>query len=461
MPKRLFITGSSGFIGSKLVKRLENHSFESVYCLYRNPDGLEGNGKTNSKLRLVQGDLCDTDSYVRYLESSDTVIHLAAATGKAPREEYSQINVNGTQVLLDECRRAGVERFLFISTIAVKYKDKTRYYYAQSKEAGEEAVKDSGLKYTIVRPTIVIGDDSTIWKNLAGLSKGSIIPVFGDGKNLIQPIHVEDLVSCIVSILDDNLFSGDTFELGGADIITFEDFLSIIHLEYSKSKPRFLHIPFIPLKTILSFFERYFYSVLPVTVGQLSVFNNNGVIQANDLHDRHVAEMKSIQEMVSIVVRDESKQAQYYQLERECKAFTKFLINDEPTNYIRNNYQKAHQISNIFDGNTNDPFDDFLIMFSARNGLYTKLADSYASFFYKNSLLRKKLVLLLAILESSAPSYRQFEGPDSSSVLTILYKLFLKGVIFAMSFIGATILIMPVRFLYSIRAKNTANMGET
>ena len=405
MPETLFVTGSSGFIGSKLLNRLKNHSYEPVYCLYRNPDHLEKRVGTNSHLKLVPGDLCDKESYTSYLTSSDTVIHLAAATGKAPREEYSQINANGTQVLIDECKKAGVKNFLYISTIAAKYKDKTRYYYAQSKEAGEEAVKNSGLGYAIVRPTIVIGDDSTIWKNLAGLSKGFIIPVFGDGKNLIQPIHVEDLVSCIVSILDENLFGGKTFEIGGADIVTFEDFLSTIHLEYSKSKPRFLHIPFSPLKKILSFFERYFYSVLPVTVGQLSAFNNDGVIQANDLHERHVAEMKSVKDMVSIVVRDEIKQAHYHQLEHESVTFTKFLINDEPTNYIQNNYCKAHHSSNIFVGNIDDQFDDFLIKFSARNGFFTKLADSYASFFYKNSLLRKKIVLLLAILESSAPSY--------------------------------------------------------
>jgi len=141
MPETLFVTGSSGFIGSKLLNRLKNHSYEPVYCLYRNPDHLEKRVGTNSHLKLVPGDLCDKESYTSYLTSSDTVIHLAAATGKAPREEYSQINANGTQVLIDECKKAGVKNFLYISTIAAKYKDKTRYYYAQSKEAGEEAVK--------------------------------------------------------------------------------------------------------------------------------------------------------------------------------------------------------------------------------------------------------------------------------------------------------------------------------
>ena len=84
MPKTLFVTGSSGFIGSKLVKRLKDHSYKPVYCLYRNPDHLEMSVGTNNHLQLVPGDLRDKESYASYLTSSDTVIHLAAATGKAP-----------------------------------------------------------------------------------------------------------------------------------------------------------------------------------------------------------------------------------------------------------------------------------------------------------------------------------------------------------------------------------------
>ena len=200
---------------------------------------------------------------------------------------------------------------------------------------------------------------------------------------------------------------------------------------------------------------------MPITAGQVSAFNNDGVIQANLLHDQHVGEMKSIQDMVSIVVRDELKLARYNQLVRESKVYTKFLINDEPTSYIQNKYQKAHHRSNIFEGNVSDPFDDFLIKFSSKNGFFIKLADSYASFFKKNSLIRKKLILLLALLESTAPSYRQFESPDSSSKLAIIFMLFTKGVVFVIIFIAAIVFFLPVRFLYSLRAKFSTNTGKT
>src|SRR5205823_14764221 len=65
----------------------------------------------------------------------DTVIHLAAATGRLPPEEYFATNVDGTRDLLGQCRRAGVRNFLFVSTIAARFPDLKHYPYAQSKRA--------------------------------------------------------------------------------------------------------------------------------------------------------------------------------------------------------------------------------------------------------------------------------------------------------------------------------------
>jgi NADH dehydrogenase len=94
------------------------------------------------------------------LTGCNTVLHLAAATGKAAKEDYYNIIVNGTSELISNCHKAGVRNILYVSTIAVKYPDKYRYDYAQSKEQAEVIIRNSGLNYAIVRPTIVIGQGS-------------------------------------------------------------------------------------------------------------------------------------------------------------------------------------------------------------------------------------------------------------------------------------------------------------
>jgi NADH dehydrogenase len=232
---------------------------------------------------------------------SMTVIHLAAVTGKAMPEEYFKVNAKGTQFLIEQCQKARVRNFLYISTIAVKYPDKSHYHYAQSKELGEDAVKNSGLNYTIVRPTIVIGQDSPVWNSLSRLTRLPVTPIFGDGTTRIQPIYLDDLVDCILSILYERIFANETLEIGGPEVITFKDFLSQIHFAYYGKQPRVVHIPLKPLMHILSILEKRFYSILPVSVGQLYAFGNDGTIQRNRISQRHTPCMKNVQDMLKLV----------------------------------------------------------------------------------------------------------------------------------------------------------------
>ena len=100
----------------------------------------------------MRGDLLDPAGYAAALAGCDAVLHLAAATGKQSRAEYLRVNRDGTEALVRQARQAGVSRFLFTSTVAVKFRDQFRYYYAQSKQEAEAVVTSSGLRWTIVAP---------------------------------------------------------------------------------------------------------------------------------------------------------------------------------------------------------------------------------------------------------------------------------------------------------------------
>src|SRR5215471_10099588 len=106
----LFITGSTGFIGTNLLRRIDHQRYQKIYCLARtqiNQPGLPEN------VVFVQGDLADPESYARYLSSCDTVIHLAAATGKAAPDQYFNVNAKGTELLIEQSRLRGVRNFLY------------------------------------------------------------------------------------------------------------------------------------------------------------------------------------------------------------------------------------------------------------------------------------------------------------------------------------------------------------
>jgi NADH dehydrogenase len=230
------------------------------------------------------------------------VVHLAAATGKAAPRDYFRVNVNGTKTLIEQCERAGVSNFLFVSTIAVKFRDKAHYHYALSKEQAEEAVNRSTINHTIVRPALILGAEAELWRRLSEHAKAPVVLVFGDGKVKIQPIYIEDLIDCLLAIIAENEFRGHTLELGGPEAITFDDFFKRIHLTVHHKEPRVLHLPLGLILPILSCMEKILHSALPVSVGQLASFHNDGTIERNQLFDRQVAKMKSIGEMFELIL---------------------------------------------------------------------------------------------------------------------------------------------------------------
>jgi NADH dehydrogenase len=251
----------------------------------------------------LEGGLFDSDRYAQYLNSSVTVVHLAAATGKAPAEYYFSVNREGTRHLITRCRERQAKKFLHVSTIAASYPDKAHYHYAQSKLEAEEVVIKSGLEYAIVRPTIVLGRESLGWQSLARLARLRWVPVFGDGSARIQPIDVDDLVDALIAIIEKEDFHNESFELGGPDVLTIEELLKKIHRLYRHDEPKVIHLPYQPVRRLLSWAETYLSSMLPINAGQLSVFVQDGTIAANRLYDKRRPYMKNIDTALRLLVQ--------------------------------------------------------------------------------------------------------------------------------------------------------------
>lgn len=302
MKHSLFITGASGFIGTGLLQKLVLKEYDNVYCLSRHGSETITLLSRYDNFKFIQGGIADTGLYEAYLASSDIVIHLAAATGKAKPEEYFMINSEGTKLLVDQCVRSGVRKFLFVSSISVKFPKISNYYYAQSKQKAERIVRQSGLDYTIIRPTIVIGGKSPILKSLVSLVKMPVVPIFGTGTTNIQPIYVDDLIECLLYIIDERIFINDTFDLGGPEVITIKGFMKRIHQIYYGKDPTLFHISLRLLIPLLSLLEKFLYSLLPVNVGQLSSFYCDGTIEENRLFLNYASKMKNVSEMLKTAI---------------------------------------------------------------------------------------------------------------------------------------------------------------
>jgi hypothetical protein len=133
-------------------------------------------------------------------------------------------------------------------------------------------------------------------------------------------------------------------------------------------------------------------------------------------------------------------------LQVECRLFARYLTGDEPLPYVIAKYQDAHEKRSALTATSK--FDRFLVSFATRSPALLKVADSYARLLAPASTLRKKLVLLLAILESSSPSYRSFEKVDGGGTVLLGLRILQRMVVFGVCFVFGAIVLLPAQVMF-------------
>ena len=270
----LFLTGASGFVGNRLLRLLMQSGHSDVRLLTRNPAQLKAIPALPRGWQILVGDLADSAPWSAQLRGVETVLHLAAATGKVPRRTHLAVTVDGTRRLLAEAARAGVRRFLYVSSIAVCYRERRHYHYAEAKAAAETLVREaSGLDGLIIRPTLVLGPGSTL---LASLRKLALLPlpvVFGDGRQPVQPVHVDDLARVLLATLALPEWNQRVITVAGPEAVSIEALLCRIRAA-EKPGARVVHLPIGPVRALLALLEPVLLRFLPFTAGQLAFFAN-------------------------------------------------------------------------------------------------------------------------------------------------------------------------------------------
>jgi predicted dehydrogenase/nucleoside-diphosphate-sugar epimerase len=233
----ILITGASGFLGAHLANYAAR-SGHDVRCLVRRTS--ETSDLNPTKMEIRQGDLLDPPSLRAALASPvRAVVHCAATTSET-RVDYAQsfkVNVEGTRNLLQACQENGVSRFIMISTQSANEQNPSTY--ARTKFAADLEVKQSPLAFTILKPSTIYGPGSKglFAKMVRLLDSVPVVPILGSGSRLIRPIHVFDLCKAILDCQGCDQALGKTYDLGGRDLVSYEDFIGSILQARRKKKP--------------------------------------------------------------------------------------------------------------------------------------------------------------------------------------------------------------------------------
>ncbi len=302
--KKIFMTGATGVVGRALLSRLAGDKrsagkhMPQVVVLSRNVSAA-----SEPAVKFVTARLGEPEAWRHALEGCSEFVHMAAQTGKARPEQFERVNVEGTRNALEAARAAGVKRFLFVSSIAASYPELERYPYGRSKRAAEALVRESGLEWAIVRPTIVMSRRAAIWHALEGLASLPVTPVFGGGVARIQPIHADDLAECLASWIEDPSLDRGEYDLGGPEVLAFAEFLRRVRQRKKGSRGPLLALPGKSAIAVLSALERFALPLLPMTAGQLYAFVYDSTVQPNALLGRHSARMKNVEQILDDLLK--------------------------------------------------------------------------------------------------------------------------------------------------------------
>ncbi|MEZ5359594.1 MAG: NAD-dependent epimerase/dehydratase family protein [Candidatus Zixiibacteriota bacterium] len=250
--RRVAILGGSGFIGSSLMFYLMQLGYQ-LHALYnkKKPE-LES---LRNQIKLFQGSIDDEASLRACFEGCDEVFHLVGIIAETRDKTFDKTVAQGTQKVVAAAKAAGVKKIYYLSALGTAADAESKYH--QSKWAAEQAIVNSGLDYTIFRPSVVFGpDDAFINMILKMVRLAPLVPVIGDGKYQMQPVYVEELCAVMADATRRDFTSKKIYEIGGAEPLTYLEILDIIKRATGMTRKSNIHLPLGLMRVVAAVLEK-------------------------------------------------------------------------------------------------------------------------------------------------------------------------------------------------------------
>lgn len=237
---KILVTGGTGFVGTHLVNALARRGHD-VAVLARRPDAARN--RFNRPVERVRGDVLHPPSLLPAVQGRDAVVHLVGIINENGAQTFDRMHREAVESVVAAMKAAGVRRLLHMSAMGASEDSPSEY--GRTKAAGERVVRESGLDWTIFRPSIIFGPGDGFVSLLAPIvAKNPIfIPVIGRGETRFQPVSVYDVSRVFADALEKPETVGKVFEVGGPDVFTLNEIYREIATVLGKRKKPILHFP--------------------------------------------------------------------------------------------------------------------------------------------------------------------------------------------------------------------------
>jgi len=238
---KAIVTGATGFLGGHLIPMLVDHGFQ-VIAMGRN--NTIGESLVNESVSFKQVDIRFYEQVVQVFEAVDVVFHCAALSDVwGDYKKFFDVNVKGTENILECCKKFKVKRLVHVSTTSVYFdfrdklnineneilKDGFANHYARTKALAEEKLKKNSenVEVVIIRPRGIVGDgDTSIMPRILRVSRKGIFPLINNGRALIDITYVKNVAHALVLAARKEDVDGMCFNISNMEPMTVKELLN-------------------------------------------------------------------------------------------------------------------------------------------------------------------------------------------------------------------------------------------
>lgn len=237
----ILVTGGTGFIGNVLIRNLVSLGYPIRLLI--NPSKETPRLPPGMAVDVAISGLTDERNIRASLKGVDTIFHLIGTDAHGINADYVAVDIRSTEVLTKMARQMNVERIFYLSHLGADRH--SAYPYLQSKAHAEAAIINSGVPYTILRTAAVYGENDHFTEIFARYVRAfpKIVPVPGDGNTKIQPLWVDDLVTCLLLCFEDPGRVNQIVTIGGMEMLSIDEILLMIMDELKIRKTLFHFSP--------------------------------------------------------------------------------------------------------------------------------------------------------------------------------------------------------------------------
>jgi len=275
----VLVTGAAGMVGTHTCRELSKNGWQ-VRALVRDPaKAAMALGQLPVEFRV--GDVRDATTLRSSLSGCGAVIHLAAIAIEKKGESYRESNTAATERLISAARGENVHRVIFMSQNGAD--SRSPYPFLRSKGVAQDSIKTSGLRWTVLRPSVIFGPEDQFVNVLGRLIRltPKIFPLPGGGNARFQPIAADDVARVVRLTLEKKETVHQSYDLGGAVPLTLRQMTERILIAMGTHR-KLVSVPVRALRPIVAIAQRFLPNP-PVTLSLLDLLALDNTVANNAL----------------------------------------------------------------------------------------------------------------------------------------------------------------------------------